>query len=114
MASQNRRSNNTNNINLVQLLGELEERRSVLLGQQRYLSAQIQVLNNQSIELGGRIEEVSEMIRQVRKEIQQAEELQEADRIRRREDLLRKRRELEKARAKARQWAKERERKRKN
>jgi hypothetical protein len=83
MASQNRQSSNTNNINLVHLVVELKQRRTVLLGQQWELSAQMQVLSNQSMEISGRIEEVSGMILQVHKEIKQVKELQESDRIRR-------------------------------
>jgi hypothetical protein len=112
-SQSNRLENNNITKHLIQLLSELEASENLLQVQQREVLAQIQIYSEQLMEHTARMEEVSDNIHQAREELEVVEQHQEEDRRRRQEEMVQKRREIEEGRAKARQWWKDREGKRK-
>ena len=80
MSSLPRRSNRRSNI--LALISKLEERRNNLLSQQRELSRLVHEYNNQSMELGVRIDEVTANIGRLNEEIRQQDVEEEETRHR--------------------------------
>jgi hypothetical protein len=112
MSREDNRSSNRSAA--LKAIAELEERRNILLLQQREVAQMMQNYSNQAFELSARIDEVTATITRLMEEVQQMNEEEAEIRRRNREELLRKRRELEEGRAKAKQWYEDRERRRRS
>jgi hypothetical protein len=72
---------------LLAVISELEEQRNNLLSQQRELARLVQEYNNQSMELGVGIDELTANIGRLNKETRQQDVEEEETRHRRREEI---------------------------